>query len=142
MPAYNFQKQFVEPILKGEKPHTIRARRKNPTKVEDRLYLYTDLRTKKAFKFAEATCSWIQPVVIYPVKHEVQIGRINADNYVWMDEEELNDLALRDGFGSVRDFFSFFLDTYKREMLDGFEVIWWDYETLKDMASIGGRDDE
>ncbi|NUQ86290.1 MAG: hypothetical protein HUU11_16415 [Anaerolineales bacterium] len=122
MPAYNFQRQFVKPILEGNKPHTIRRRRKRPTKVGDVLYMYTGLRTKKARLFAEAVCIDVVPVTIYPFRGEVWMT-VN-DLPIWMDGLEMRRLARRDGFESVSDFFEFF-ERYKKECLDDFEIIWW-----------------
>jgi len=45
MPTINFTKFKVE---SGEKRQTIRAVRKRPIKVGDKLHLYSGLRTKKA----------------------------------------------------------------------------------------------
>jgi hypothetical protein len=126
MPAYNFQKRFVPMILSLEKSHTIRRRRRYPTKVGDRLYLYTGMRTKQAVKFAEATCSRVQPLVIYLYRHDIWIDDQNDGRCRWMSVDELDNLAMRDGFESRKDFFWFFLQTYKRRVLTGFEIIWWD----------------
>lgn len=136
MPAYNFQPRFVEKILNGEKPHTIRRRRKHPTKVGDLIKMFVGLRTKNCRQFAEAMCVKVEPLIIYPVKHEVLIEWRESGTFVWMTAKELERLALNDGFGSVRDFFSFFLDTYRMEMLDGFEVIHWDSKRVKAVSRI------
>ena len=50
MALLNFKKQFVEPIRDGRKHHTIRAARKIPVKVGEKLYLYCGCRQKGAFR--------------------------------------------------------------------------------------------
>ena len=65
MPAYNFQRQFVGPILALEKPHTIRPERKNPTEVGDALYLYTGMRTKQCKLIATTPCIDVKWIGIY-----------------------------------------------------------------------------
>lgn len=124
MPAYNFKKQFVPMIISGEKPHTIRARRKRPTKVGDRLMLYTGLRTKNAFMFAFSVCEKIEPVIIYPTIREIMV------NGNLLSASKTLSLAKADGFETVSDFFEFFKKTYKEYELDNFEIIYWSLEAL------------
>lgn len=124
MPAYNFQKQFVSKILSGEKPHTIRAKRKRPTKVGDPLMLYTGLRTKNAFMFAFSVCEKIEPIIIYPT-----IRKIMVNDELLLAAETLS-LAKSDGFETVGDFFEFFKKTYKEYELDNFEIIHWSLDAL------------
>ena len=128
MPAYNFQQRFVVPILRGEKPHTIRGRRKHPTKVGDELQLYIGMRTKACKLFAKARCTFIQPVVIYPWKGELWM--VHPEHDVLCPVENLDELARADGFEKTGDFFDFF-KRYKRKYLDDFEIIYWDPEALK-----------
>jgi hypothetical protein len=129
MPAYNFKKEFAPMILSGRKPHTIRRRRKNPTKVGDMLYLYTGMRTKACEKIAETPCTRVQPVVIWPNQYEIYF--ILDSGPVLLTAKESIDLAIADGFSNVADFFDFFGGTYgdpERFLveLDDFEIIYWD----------------
>jgi hypothetical protein len=129
MPAYNFKKQFVEKILDGRKPHTIRRRRKHPTKVGDVLYLYTGLRTKNAVKFAEVRCCKILPI------------RVLRGAGVFLDGRELSIVetdifARKDGFSDGWDFFDFF-DQYPFEVLNSqLEVIYWEPKELKSFVTM------
>ena len=118
MPAYNFKKNFAPMILSGRKPHTIRRRRKRPTVVGDRLYLYTGMRTKGCEKIAEGDCTRVDPIVIYPYQRRLEFRGVDVSG------GELEILAIRDGFDSVSAFFEFF-QRYDREILDDFEMIWW-----------------
>lgn len=126
MPAYNFQKQFVPMIVDGQKPHTIRKRRKHPTKVGDVLMLFTGMRTKSCRQFAEAVCVKVEPVVIW-----VDIKALTK-SYTGQafSKEKVKEIALNDGFDSVDSFFAFF-ELYKLGVLDDYEIIHWDPKTLK-----------
>lgn len=130
MPAYNFQRRFVDPILAKTKPHTIRRRRKSPTSVGDWLYLYTGQRTKQCDLIASAPCNKIDKVIIFPWKQEIWIA--DADKrgqYRTMDTKKVEALALRDGFEDVGQFFEFF-KRYKEDALHDFEIIYWDVDRL------------
>jgi hypothetical protein len=119
MPLYGVQKQFVPMILDGSKPHTIRRRRKRPTKVGDVLYLYTGLRTKQCKFVLETTCTKIVPIVIYP-----NLGRVVLDGRMLPLDEVLK-FAIKDGFANQMDFFKFF-ERYPTEVLEReMEVIYW-----------------
>ncbi|XHR27534.1 MAG: hypothetical protein ACFUZC_16510 [Chthoniobacteraceae bacterium] len=91
MPALNFLKRFADDVESGHKLHTIRAKRKHPIKVGDRLFLNTGMRTKKWFRrLREAQCTKIEEIII-------------TDYFVYVNEkclslEEMNALARADGF--------------------------------------------
>ena len=110
MPALNFQKQFVPRIESGEKRMTIRSR-KHPIKEGDRLYLYTGQRTKDCQKIAESICCRTQSIII---------SKYQLDSYsrVFLDYEQLcaahvRELAVKDGFQNVEEFFQFFFSSPK-----------------------------
>ena len=124
MPTYNFQQQFVVPILNKTKPHTIRMPRKRPTKAGDLIYMYTGLRTKKAKKFAESICVDVSPITIYPY-----IGHIRWGDGNLFEEIEIEVLFNKDGFTNGRDFFDFFIRKYKSSALH-LEIIEWDIDRL------------
>jgi hypothetical protein len=92
MPSLNFQKQFVPKILSGDKRQTIRAKRKHPIKVNDKLYLFTGLRTKNCQRLFDTVCREIKDI------------EIQKDGIIWLDNdklsnyEDLNELAQSDGF--------------------------------------------
>jgi len=131
MPAYNFQKQFVPMILDGSKPHTIRRRRKRPTKVGDRLYLYIGLRTKQCEMFAISQCVKVEPIVIWPFAKlltKTMTGQA-------LSKEKVKEISSRDGFDNVNEFYKFF-ERYGTECLEDFEIIWWDQGLL---VPVGNR---
>lgn len=119
MPAYNFRKEFSPMIKSGRKPHTIRKCRKRPTKRGDKLFLYTGMRTKYCEKIAEAVCTNVLPVTIYPTEKRIELARAE------LGAEDVKDLAYRDGFDDVDSFFAFFR-LYGKNKLTGFEMIYWD----------------
>lgn len=100
MPAYNFKAEFAEAVESGKKRQTIRLRRKRPTKVGDRLYLYSGMRTKRCRKLREATCRCVKPVDIF--RGTIRLG----GRFLGLAEQV--DFVEMDGFESEADFFRFF----------------------------------
>jgi hypothetical protein len=134
MPAYNFQRQFIAPILRGDKPHTIRHRRMHPVKPGDTIMMFTGLRTKHCTRFGTAPCVKVEPIIIYPWKMEVLIAD-HQGVFGWMREDEINALARRDGFTGASAFFAFFKQ-YGLEMLSAFEIIWWDPKMVEIVPGV------
>ena len=65
MPLLGYKKQFAHLVESGEKRQTIRAMRKRPFKVGDRLYHYFGLRTKQCRKLLESDCIAADDIIIY-----------------------------------------------------------------------------
>lgn len=89
MPALSFQKRFVPDIENGTKRQTIRAHRKRPIHVGDKLYLYSGMRTKQCRKIMETVCIYAEYV------------HINWDGVRYANGDEPVDLdwfAQADGF--------------------------------------------
>lgn len=111
MPILNFKERFVPHIESRRKKHTIRAKRKYPCKVGDKLYLYTGLRTKKAKKISVEECSMVQDIkfdtpypdaeVILPWDVTVTIDGIG------LGADEMETLAYHDGFKDFAEMVSF-----------------------------------
>jgi hypothetical protein len=101
MGLYNFKSQFVEPILAGDKTHTIRATRANPDKPGNMLHLYTGLRHKGARLLMRAECTRVEHVTISALS-----GRIMVDGEL-LDDGEQEQLARRDGFKSHYEMMQF-----------------------------------
>lgn len=120
MPAYNFKGQFAGMVEDGTKPHTIRQRRKRPTKVGDMLHLYTGMRTGACRRLRAPTpCVKVTPIrimqsaAVYLGGHSLSLTEIRA-------------LAHRDGFRGLHpelEFMEFFRATYG-ESFEG-ELIEW-----------------
>jgi hypothetical protein len=103
MPAINFQKQFVDKIISGEKRQTIRKKRKNPIKVGDSLTLFYGQRTKHCKEILKTTCKEILDIeIMYP-------------GNVWINDKllsEKDDFAKQDGFKDFNEMFDWFYNRY------------------------------
>jgi len=120
MPAYNFKKQFAPDVEAGKKLHTIRPKRKRPTRPGERLKLYTGMRTKNCRLLVDTVCEDVQPLEIHSTHIKIK-GRI-----LTMDERR--QLAINDGFDSLEKFYDFFRYTYgltEYEPLTDMELIKW-----------------
>jgi len=112
MPAYNFKAEFAGAIVYGEKAQTIRKVRKNPTKVGQRIYLYTGMRTKHCRKLGEGEIISVEPFGI------LKDGTYLVGNLFHLGENSFDEdctgelLAQADGFNSYSEFVKFFEDTY------------------------------
>jgi hypothetical protein len=110
MPLLNFKPMFVDHIRSGRKGHTIRATRKHPVKVGDKLYLYCGLRQKGAYRILP------EPVICTKVER-IEIDHEDAENgNSWslieidgreLDLDEYDRLAIADGFSSHDDMMAF-----------------------------------
>lgn len=101
MPSLNFKPQFVEAIRARTKKHTIRAPRVIPVKVGDKLFLFSGLRHRGAYRIlTEAViCSQIQEIVIG--KSDVTIdGQLCSP-------DECQRLANADGFDDFETMLTF-----------------------------------
>lgn len=100
MPLLNFQKQFAEKVRTGEKTQTIRATRKRPFVVGDKVYLYTGCRTKNCVKLGKGIVT--HALTVYLDTDKVSIGgKLLHENYN-------HELARKDGFVdwyAMRDWF-------------------------------------
>lgn len=113
MPALNFQSRFAAKVLDGTKPGTIRAKRKRPIKVGDRLYLYTGQRTKHSRKLKEVVCHGVFDIVI--TKSDILI------NGIALYESMKEGFARLDGFNSYSEFLQFFT---ARGDFNGDHIVW------------------
>ena len=104
-----FQKKFKDKIVSGEKRQTIRAKRKYPIKVNDKLQFYTGLRTKY--------CEKIMDDMICREIHEIEITknkivRIN-DYLIDCDQKEI--IAKADGFNNFDEMYNWFCKNHNLE---------------------------
>lgn len=120
MPAYNFKAKFADDVETGKKLHTIRPKRKRPTKPGERLKLYTGMRTKSCRLLFDTSCKSVEPVEIHATHIKIG-GRI-------LSMKERVKLAKNDGFDSLAEFYDFFIETYglaKEKPLTNLELITW-----------------
>jgi hypothetical protein len=101
MGLYNFQERFVPKIMRGEKTHTIRAKRRNPDKPGNTLHLYVGLRRRGAALLMRVPCAKVEHIRIRRRPQGVYIeGQLLS-----ADECEL--LAQRDGFTHFAEMMEF-----------------------------------
>ncbi|GAK96845.1 hypothetical protein JCM19294_1154 [Nonlabens tegetincola] len=112
-----FNKQFKEPILNGSKIHTIRADKNNRWKKGNKIHFATGVRTKDYSQFKFGECKSVQYLRIDYPKCEITGQPIHAptvqiDNQ-YITSEEIQELALKDGFKNKADFFKWFKDDFE-----------------------------
>jgi hypothetical protein len=95
MPPLNFKKQFRPHIESRRKKHTIRAKRKRPIKVGDKLYLYTGMRTE---------CVKVEEIAIKLAAGGVPVIYVEGHP---LAHDESEALAYADGFDSFADMMKF-----------------------------------
>lgn len=115
MPALNFQARFASLVAQGIKRQTIRATRKRPIRVGDTLYLYTGMRTKQCQKLKTANCTMAAGFRItdgdYSGFPAVRI--IDGFTSITLKSlDQLNALAMRDGFADFNEMKAWFNDTH------------------------------
>ncbi len=105
MPPISFS-VFRDKILSGAKRHTIRAKRKYPIKVGDRLYLWWKQRSQTdREKLGEANCIRTEEVTIYT-------KFVSINNQSIIDPSELDTFAIADGFDNWLHMMQWFSDTH------------------------------
>lgn len=108
MPSLNFT-VFVDKVIDGRKPHTIRALRLRPFKIGDDLSFFTGMR--------KSTCRRLRSNTVCTAAVEITIdgpgrvflckgSRFYPEGKLTEDQELA--LAKRDGFESVEQFHRFF----------------------------------
>lgn len=114
-----FQKQFIDKILSGEKRQTIRAKRKYPIKVNDKLQLYTGLRTKYCNKIMDAICSSVLDI-------EIKSDGTIFINGILITDESYNILAVADGFKNYVEMYNWLCKNHnlKNENFTGNIICW------------------
>ncbi len=110
MPALNFKLRFADLVAEGVKPHSIRAWRKRPFRVDDDLSFYTAMRTTACRKLRpNSLCTAAVPVEVNARQRYVILG--DGSRFYRrgrLDGHSLGVLALLDGFDGVDEMFAFF----------------------------------
>jgi len=108
MPAYNFKKEFADQVESGSKTQTIRKKRKRPTVVGDKIFLYTGMRTKECRPLGEGEVFAVDEFTLFNhMKY-----RIGNEVCVAVYPENGMRLAQDDGFETWEEFVTFFDSTY------------------------------
>jgi hypothetical protein len=110
MGLYNFMPQFVAPIKKGTKTHTIRAPRAHPDKPGNVLHLYMGLRTRSVELIMRVPCVKVEDILIRerPSLSEDATDRFEvAIDGLGLEADEKEALAQRDGFKNFTEMMKF-----------------------------------
>ena len=124
MALLGFKKRFAADVRSGKKRQTIRAKRKHPIKVGERLYLYTGLRQPGAEKLREADALSVDEIKI---THTPEGDAVITKVFVAGEKllpNEVCALAIADGFVDVADFITFFKKEHGAEFVG--DLIKWD----------------
>jgi len=109
MPSLNFT-LFIEKVIDGSKPHTIRRLRLRPFKPGDDLSFFTAMRKSCCRRLRPNTfCTAAVPIMISSHPPQVRLGigsRFYQDGF--LPPKVIGELAKRDGFETVDAFFRFF----------------------------------
>lgn len=113
---------FEKPQYREEdiypKRHTIREDKNNRWKDNNDIHFVINNRTKDRFQFAPVIkCVSVQQIQIY---HMENSKNIYVDG-IWLSDDEIKQLALNDGFPSIKAFFDFFNTDF-----DGKIIHWTD----------------
>ena len=108
MPSLNFKAQFKNAILTGAKEQTIRATRKQPIKVGDKLCLFTGMRTKSCLGLGVVRCIRVRDIEIYTTCCSA-IVRLEGKE---LTPAQIDALAKDDGFLGATPFLNFFWDNH------------------------------
>ncbi|MEA5489304.1 MULTISPECIES: ASCH domain-containing protein [Pseudanabaena] len=100
MPVLSFS-VHKEKIKSGAKRHTIRALRKFPIKVGDKLYLWWKQRSPEREKLGEAKCIKVSDVLI-------NADGVNIDDKIIINKIGLDNFAIADGFNDWQQLIEFF----------------------------------
>lgn len=126
MAAYNFQKQFIEPIRAGVKCSTIRARRKNGylPRPGDVLSLYSGMRTKACTLIRKVAVEAVVPVSIQVLPADrgwLEISLVVCGEPVTGGDKHR--FAVGEGFKDPEAMAEFFLRMYGENM-NGWLIRW------------------
>ena len=122
---------FIDKILSGEKRQTIR--RASPkwanVKAGDRLDLYTGLGTPRARKLGEAVVESITPIFLTPAARRAWVRL--PFGLAGLRDDDLELIALMDGFPSLSRFWEFFVEKYGFETLEFYVIRWADFREVE-----------
>lgn len=109
-----FRPQFVEPIKKGTKIHSIREDKTDRWKADRAIHMATGTRTKKYNQFDYRECVSVQKIQIWWTAANVP--------FVYIDGRLLNsfetlELCKNDGFKGEQDFFNWFREDYEGKII-------------------------
>lgn len=127
MVAFNFMARFAPSIEDGTKRQTIRAAgKRRPPFPGEQLQLYTGMRTGNCRKLRDAVCQTTVSITISPKARVVRhVVPTSAESGYWdeLSPEDVEQLAIDDGFSSADEFFAWFEKAHGDHM-SGFLIRW------------------
>lgn len=115
-----FHKQFVDPILFGSKPFTIRKRRKITPKIGETLFMYTGgYNASRTLITNKEKLISVQNIRI-TIKRETVSDSANITNVdVWVDRrklsiDEIKEFVKYDGFQNITEWSNYWLGKKNR----------------------------
>lgn len=102
-----FKPQFKEKIQSGSKIHTIRIDKNNRWFPGRKIHFATGVRTKNYECFKEDKCKSVQSVEMKFFKSGLML--IAIDGKLPLHKVEAKSFAEKDGFGTLEDFYDFFV---------------------------------
>lgn len=130
----SFKKQFAEPILNGQKIHTIRQDQHHRWSNGKHIHMATGVRTKNYHCFNETVCTGIEYIFMTWSNSrglEISIGQDElCDTYLY--SYDLKKLAYNDGFESLEAFENWFIEAIKsqpngQDYFSGKIIHWTDF---------------
>lgn len=109
----SFKEQFKEPIIEGNKIHSIREDKTNRWKAGNKIHFATGVRTKNYNCFKEGVCIRTQKIEF---SHKHRMPYVSIDNKI-LSSYEAEDLAKKDGFDTLEDFFKWFGKDFKGKII-------------------------
>lgn len=120
-----FKQQFIEPIIHGNKIHTVREDPKKRWHKDRIIHFATGVRTKHYKEFNSGICTGVQKVFMtYAYNDLIEIS-IDGRELSW--HHERLEFAQNDGFENWEDFFNWFypiIKASKDECFSG-KIIHW-----------------
>ena len=113
-----FKPQFEEPILQGRKKHTIRIDKNDRWKPGMKIHFATGVRTRLYHQFYEGFCKSTQKIQILwdNISLNGEFVSVLIDGRP-IDFDEVETLAVNDGFEDVSEFLNWFDEDFKGKII-------------------------
>ena len=113
---------FVEKIKNRTKYHTIRQDKNNRWQPGKKIHFWRgNPRNVKLnpYGFGTGICRDVQSIEIYPAKNMVKIAALDdkENHVIYTDTEDLNALAVNDGFSDWQQMKAFFTEDFKGKLI-------------------------
>lgn len=124
----SFKNEFIEPILFGTKIHTIREDASDRWHEGRIIHFDTNVRTPDQYRFKEDVCTGVQEIIIckYPAYKDIKIDGNHLSDIAFATPNQMQ-LAVNDGFESLKDLFNFFFPDDGFGMFKGKIIHWTDF---------------